>query len=73
SGLNGAAAETSSGISLVSVAGKVTELAGAGNAEQVVVFRGKTYAAGKDGQLLVFDGRGEVASPGAAVKIWIQQ
>lgn len=73
SGYNGAAAQTSLSVYLISASGKVTELPGAGNAGQVAVFRGKTYAAGSDGQLLVFDGGGGVISPGAAVKIWIQQ
>ncbi len=72
-GFDGAAVMTDSGVYLISLSGEQTQLSGAGNADQVIVFRGKTYAAGSDGQLLIFDRRGNATSPGAAVKIWIQK
>ena len=72
-GFNGAAFRAADGVTLISPAEDTQELDGAANADQVVVFRGKTYAVSGEGQLLIYDKKGSRTSPGAALRIWIQQ
>lgn len=72
-GFRGAAVGTDSSVTLIRPSGETQVLEGAFNAEQVVVFRGNTYAVGEDGQLFVYDKNYSRTSPGSAVRIWIQQ